>query len=210
MDGDRPAKERILAYARERFLHDGLQAVSMDDLAAGLGISKKTLYKFFPSKDDLLRQTAERMMAEARAVLHRITAGDGTFIEKIDAFSVAVGTQLARASRELARDLRRYAPDLWGRIEAFREERIRTNFTLLFRQGVREGLVRPEVSERIFLLAYLAAVNTIINPAVLAEEPFSFREGLHGIISIFFRGILTPEGIRQMSDLEQSRPSPHP
>lgn len=198
-------KERILDYSRERFFEEGFQAVSMDEIAAGLGISKKTFYKYFPSKDDLLRQIAERTMAEARAMMHKLLASDLTFIEKLDRFSVLIGTQLSKTSRALARDIRRYAPELWHRIERFREERIQDVFSRLFEQGVREGFVRPEVNKRIFLLAYRAAINNIINPAVLADEPFSFQEALHGIVSIFFRGILTDEGKRRMVELEQSR-----
>ncbi len=200
-------KERILDYSRQRFFDEGFQTVSMDEIAAGLGISKKTFYKYFPSKEDLLRQVAERTMAEARLMFHRLLISDMTFIEKIDRFSVLVGTQLSRISRALARDIRRSAPGLWTAIERFREERIQQNFSLLFEQGVREGFVRPEVNKRIFLLSYRAAINTIMNPTLLADEPFSFQEAMHGIVSIFFRGILTGEGNRRMAELEQSRVS---
>ena len=138
-------------------------------------------------------------------MFHRLQISDLSFVEKIDRFSVLVGTQLSRISRALARDVRRYAPELWSRIERYREERIQQSFSLLFEQGVSEGLVRRDVNKRIFLLAYRAAINNIMNPALLTDEPFSFQEALHGIVSIFFRGILTEEGGRRMAELEQSR-----
>ena len=47
-------RQRILARARNDFLAQGFRSVTMDDLAAELGMSKKTLYVHFPSKKALL------------------------------------------------------------------------------------------------------------------------------------------------------------
>jgi len=48
------ARRRILAGARRHFFANGFRRVTMDDLAAELGMSKKTLYAHFPSKQHLL------------------------------------------------------------------------------------------------------------------------------------------------------------
>ncbi|HKA32612.1 MAG TPA: helix-turn-helix domain-containing protein, partial [Candidatus Binatia bacterium] len=45
---------RIVAAARRHFLAHGFRHVTMDDLAAELGASKKTLYASFPSKEALI------------------------------------------------------------------------------------------------------------------------------------------------------------
>jgi AcrR family transcriptional regulator len=47
-------RDRILEVADRLFYRQGLQAVGVDALAAALSISKKTLYRHFPSKDDLV------------------------------------------------------------------------------------------------------------------------------------------------------------
>jgi AcrR family transcriptional regulator len=47
-------RERILETVDRLFYRHGLQAVGVDAIAAELGISKKTLYRHFPSKDDLI------------------------------------------------------------------------------------------------------------------------------------------------------------
>jgi AcrR family transcriptional regulator len=46
--------DRILEVADRMFYRQGLRAVGVDALASELGISKKTLYRHFPSKDDLV------------------------------------------------------------------------------------------------------------------------------------------------------------
>jgi len=53
-----PAKEamqeRILDTAGRLFYGQGIRAVGVDTIAAEIGISKRTLYNYFPSKDELI------------------------------------------------------------------------------------------------------------------------------------------------------------
>jgi TetR/AcrR family transcriptional regulator len=46
----------ILSAARERFFRFGLSKVTMDEIAADLGMSKAALYYYFPTKEDIFRQ----------------------------------------------------------------------------------------------------------------------------------------------------------
>src|SRR4029078_5758418 len=47
-------KERILVKSHELFNRYGIRSVSMDDIAAQLGMSKKTLYQYYTDKDELV------------------------------------------------------------------------------------------------------------------------------------------------------------
>ena len=47
-------QERILETADRLFYGQGIRAVGVDTVAAEIGISKRTLYNYFPSKDDLI------------------------------------------------------------------------------------------------------------------------------------------------------------
>src|SRR5579859_5118500 len=48
-------KERILAKAADLFMRYGIRSITMDEIAAQLGISKKTIYQFFTDKDDMVQ-----------------------------------------------------------------------------------------------------------------------------------------------------------
>jgi AcrR family transcriptional regulator len=53
-DSALPVRERILATASELFYRDGVRAVGIDAIIAKSGVAKASLYKWFPSKDDLI------------------------------------------------------------------------------------------------------------------------------------------------------------
>ena len=59
-------KERILQTADRLFYLDGIRAVGVDTIAAAIGISKRTLYNHFPSKDALIAAYLERRFVHAR------------------------------------------------------------------------------------------------------------------------------------------------
>ncbi|MBL7825786.1 MAG: helix-turn-helix transcriptional regulator, partial [Saprospiraceae bacterium] len=60
-------QEKWLKRTEDLFLRVGIKSVTMDDVARELGISKKTLYTFVESKDDLVKKVLERhIMQEKR------------------------------------------------------------------------------------------------------------------------------------------------
>src|ERR1700681_1602224 len=62
-----PMKERILETADRLFYLRGIRAVGVDTIAAEIGISKRTLYNHFPSKDELIAAYLERRFTRAPA-----------------------------------------------------------------------------------------------------------------------------------------------
>jgi AcrR family transcriptional regulator len=60
-------KERILETADRLFYLQGIRAVGVDTIAAEIGISKRTLYNHFPSKDELISAYLARRFSHARA-----------------------------------------------------------------------------------------------------------------------------------------------
>ena len=59
-------KERILETADRLFYLQGIRAVGVDTIAAEIGISKRTLYNHFPSKDALIAAYLERRFVQPR------------------------------------------------------------------------------------------------------------------------------------------------
>jgi AcrR family transcriptional regulator len=60
-------KERILETADKLFYLQGIRAVGVDTIAAEIGISKRTLYNHFPSKDALIAAYLQRRFVQPRA-----------------------------------------------------------------------------------------------------------------------------------------------
>src|SRR5438876_3455706 len=136
-------RQRIVDAARGNFFSHGFRSVTMDDLALELGVSKKTLYAYFPGKFDLLEavlavkfQGVERMLKEVtRAQPHDFPA---TLRELL------AGTQreLDEIKPPFVRDMRQKAPQVFQVIERRRAALFQRYFGKLLLAGQRTGMVR--------------------------------------------------------------------
>src|SRR5436309_7779433 len=66
-------RQQIVEAAQAHFFSHGFRSVTMDDLAEELGISKKTLYAYFPGKIELLEAVLADKFAGVEAKLSEIT-----------------------------------------------------------------------------------------------------------------------------------------
>lgn len=200
-DTQEPTKERIVEFCRSRFLVDGFSRVSVDEITSELGMSKKTFYKHFDRKEDLVHLLVTRMLAEVNSRIDSVVNRNAPFPVKLSALVRVVGTVFRTISKTMIRDLQVYQPDCWVLIQNFRRDKIFTLWAGLLQEGKLAGYVRPEIDQRIFLLALTSTVEGIVNPAVLINESFSADEAIENIVTIFLKGILTLEAAKELKDL---------
>jgi AcrR family transcriptional regulator len=78
------AKETIMDSASQLFFEVGYHETRMDDIANKIGVTKGTLYLYFNSKEELLKETCNRNMALVEDSLNNLTSGN--FIESVENF----------------------------------------------------------------------------------------------------------------------------
>lgn len=97
-------QERILETADRLFYGQGIRAVGVDTIAAEIGISKRTLYNYFPSKDELIvAYLSRRLRPASPSDLPPVQQILGAFdrLERTFASSVFRGCPFVNAVAEL-------------------------------------------------------------------------------------------------------------
>ena len=74
-------KEKIQQMSMQLFTSRGIKAVKMDDIAAALGISKRTLYEIYDDKESLLRAGVSKYMEEHRQRMDYIVRNSSSVME---------------------------------------------------------------------------------------------------------------------------------
>ncbi|MGA9408595.1 MAG: TetR/AcrR family transcriptional regulator [Bacteroidota bacterium] len=193
MTTDTEVRERIISFAREHFLHEGFSKVTLDEIATELGMSKKTLYKHFKDKEDLLRAGIEENLKNAARGIDAITASDDTFAEKLAKIMMLIGKQMSRLSRGAMLDMQKFTPELWRQIETFRREQIFNKIGRMMVQAREENVFRSHVNEQILTLMIINCVQGILNPDILSQNSFSAEEAFRIIFRTIFEGALTDD-----------------
>jgi len=193
--------ERIVLAARAHFFAHGFRGVTMDDLAAELGMSKKTLYSQFPSKTELLRAV---LLAKFRSVETDLEA---VVTDSADDASASLHRLLACMQRHTAeiqppfvRDIRRETPELFQLIEERRRDMIQHYFGKIFDQGRKAGIVRKDLSSELIVEILLGAVQAVMNPAKIEHLGLEPKTGYGAIVSVILDGVMTEKGRSKSAD----------
>jgi AcrR family transcriptional regulator len=193
----RSPAHRILDAAHARLFAYGYSALTMDELAYDLGMSKKTLYVHFPGKDAIIQAIIDDIGRKIRNHMD-IVLGDSKldFTQKMCALIEVVGSNLSKASPGMFHDLQRFAPQLYQKIDDLRSQIVPLVFGRLIRTGIAEGKVRPEIDPDFAVEFWLQAVRGLMHPSVLERTQLTPRQTLEQGIRLFFGGLLSPAGRR--------------
>ncbi len=188
---NRPSANRVISAARKQFFAHGFRTVRMDDIAAELGMSKKTLYAHFPSKTALVQTIMQEKFSEVEADLSRLESTDEQNVETaLRNMLDCVQRHTAEIQPPFVRDIGRELPELFQVIEQRRRDLIRRHFGELFKKGQRTGLIRNDIPVHLIIEILLGAVQTIMNPPKLAELGLTVEAGYSSIIRIVLEGAL--------------------
>ncbi|HRI39819.1 MAG TPA: TetR/AcrR family transcriptional regulator [Nitrospira sp.] len=192
---DQAAVRRVIAVARRQFLAHGFRSVSMDDLAAELGMSKKTLYVAFPSKDALIEAVLKDKFREVEKDLERVARDQVADVEvALHQLLDCVQRHTTEIQPAFVRDLGRESPELFQFIEQRRRELIRRYFGGLFEDGKKTGVIRTDIPTHLIIEILLGAVQGIMNPPKLMELGLTVEHGYSSVIRLILEGALVPKG----------------
>lgn len=185
-------QERILNTARDQYMKLGFSRVTMDETASALGISKKTLYLHYGSKEDLVRAVCESHQAKIEAALKAIHQdAQLSPLEKLKQQTSYVAKVYSELSPSLIHDLQRSQPEIWKSIQDNRQRCLETDFLGLIVEGQQNHTFRSDIDANLFLKIYGTVIEGILHPSVLAELPYPPNEVYESLARILFEGFLT-------------------
>ena len=121
METDIEIRNRLLAAARDEFFKFGFSKVTIDEIATKMGMSKKTVYKYFDSKEAIVQAVTKATMNEMVSCCEEIAHNDDIdFVDKLRKMMTLVAMHYSKIGRPLFEDLQKNAPHVWKQISEFR------------------------------------------------------------------------------------------
>jgi AcrR family transcriptional regulator len=197
-------QEKILDYVEERVFKDGISRTTMSDLASEMRVSKKTIYKFFPSKDELVTAIAKRFMNRIRKNVEATLNKETNAVEKITELVLIITKVASKVGDSWMKEMQNNYPHLWQEIDNFRTKMIIENLAKVFEQGKVEGLLEDHPTP-IIATIYMASVRAVIQPDFVIHNNFSLKEAVQHTFRIMMNGILTNKGKEIFDQLNKSQ-----
>lgn len=184
---------KILEFCETHFMNNGFHKITMDEIAKELRISKKTIYKHFSSKDELVRAVFVRIRNDLSGQVESIIKSGSNTIIKLYKISELFSNRIAAISNKWLNDLQYYAPDIWAEVNDFRVKMMQKNMTLLVEQGKKEGLI-DDYPTNIIMGVLVSAVQGVVSPEFILYNNISMQKAGEMVLRIVFAGILSNKG----------------
>ncbi len=191
-------QEKIIQHTEEKFFRDGFYKTTMDEIASELRISKKTIYKYFPSKDDLVKAITRYFMNRMKKTVLPALNSDKNAIEKLGDLIKILTKTSEKISANRLEELKIHYPSIWNEIDRFRAEMMFGNISKVIDQGKKEGLF-IDLPTNIIITVLVASVRAIVTPDFIMHNNYSLIEAARFVFRIIIGGILTDKGKKEFN-----------
>lgn len=189
-------RERIVVKAMELFRESGIKSITMDDIAASLGISKRTLYEVYRDKETLLKECILKSQLEMTDFLSQVLAKSTNVMEVILICYQRSIEDFHKTNKRFFEDIKKY-PKIYELMNKYRD-RDSDSTIAFFKMGVEQGIFRSDVNFAIVNLLVREQLDLLMNTDVCKE--YSFLEVYESIMFTYIRGISTERGAKVLDD----------
>jgi len=184
---------KILRFITEKFHREGFYKTSMDEIARELRMSKKTIYKFFPTKENLLEVICQKTISDLTNEVNEIVSEKGDVITKIVRIINMYSNFISDISERWISDLRIHYPLVVKNLEDFRKGNIYSKLLKLIETGKKEKLIENYPGP-IIINNFIISIHSILHSDFVINNKFSLQEAIKYSFDMLFNGMLTKKG----------------
>jgi len=188
----------IIPRAFEYFMQYGFKTFTMDDLAHNLGISKKTLYEQFASKQILVDACLDYALEMSCKRTELFLVGEGSVIENIFMRQKEIKNFFNMKSWRPLWELKRYFPKTYERMDVAFAKSDALFIDQLIEKGLKEGFFRENINIKFYKQFYTQVQRLRSFEEAFDERDFPFWETIYTMMEYFFRIIVNEKGMKEL------------
>ncbi len=170
----------------------------MDELAAALGISKRTIYENYKDKEDILLSVLTHLKEQRDATFKEFLSKCENVVEVFIKI-IEIQQSTPYASPKFYEDIYKYYPQISKLIQEDIERKNVYSRSFL-QEGIKQGYIRKDLNVEVAAFLVEESSYTYLRASYLEKPPFSFPELLYTMMINFVRGISTEKGIKIIDD----------
>jgi AcrR family transcriptional regulator len=198
-------KKKILEVASAIFSEKGINNTKVLEIATQAGISKKTIYKYFESKEELVKMVYYEFLLEINSKMDKLVSSDASFVNKLNGVIEILSQELKIFTPTLIKDLRDGHIDFSLLIEPYMKNAVFDRFKNLVQSGIDSGDIKANMKLESIVLMYREAINSFVEMRSEIGIPGGFESGtalqiLCGTLTTIFRGILHENSLKEFDE----------
>lgn len=191
-------KEIILKKTGERFLKFGFKSVTMDDIADQLAISKKTIYKYFKNKHDLVEQAVTHSHEACMFAIDGVcNLGYNAIHENFEVKKVFKDLLKSNDDSPMFQ-LKKYYPKIHEKVMSKEFLMFQDCISKNIEKGIKEGLYRKDIDIYVVSRLYFALVMAVHEQNLFTYNKNTINKLEIDILEYHTRAIATEKGIKEL------------
>lgn len=192
----------IKQFAFEQFQRHGFSRVTMDEIAKQTNTGKGTLYRYFPSKEELLIAAIDKNIAEIEEKLELELSDDKEPMEKLNSYVLILSQRMKYLRTSQLSDIERNVPQAYQLICEARERMIFKTLSSILEEGKNSGIFRRDLNVDFATKILLGTSEYMTSPKVLDSlEYTNLTEVIKEIFYTFLQGCYSEEGRKKQEIL---------
>lgn len=183
----------------------GLKATTMDNVAASLSMSKRTLYEIFGSKSEMLSAVIRYFHGRHQRLLERIFESSDSVMEAMYRVLLLNKKAMREFSVEFFRDMDSYYKELRDLYES-ESKGWNENLMTTIRLGVEQGVFREDVNYPITLRMMRIQMESLKRMEEFFPPDVRLQDALDTIIVGFLRSIASQKGMEILDEIRKRDP----
>jgi TetR/AcrR family transcriptional regulator, cholesterol catabolism regulator len=188
--------ERIVTKADELFSRYGIRSVTMDEIAAQLGMSKKTLYQHFEDKDELVDAVFVREMEKDKIECAAQSGKSRDAVEEIFLVMELFEEMFATMSPTLLNDLTKYHPKTYKKFQQHKDVFFHSIIRKNLERGIADGHYRADINVDIVTNFRLESMLIPFMPEFYSKHKYNLAVVEGEILMLFLHGLVTSKGLK--------------
>lgn len=191
-------RKRIVIGAIELFLRSGIKSVTMNDIAAHLGMSKRTIYENFADKDALVSDCLMYLFTMRDDFYSDLVKNANSVIDIFIEF-VECGARF-HDDRILLMvgEIKKLYPAIFEEIVVHNTAKNRVALINILERGIREGNIIDTINVELTADLFQGQMMIVHNYDALKSGRYAFLEIFQTLLKTFFRGVSTEQGVREI------------
>ncbi len=190
-------RKRIITVAKSMFFENGYSAITTEELAHELGMSKRTLYEHYESKEKILEEVINEIETDINAKFEELVQLNLPFIEMLNTFYTMLQESLKFLKPGVVDNIRRFAPNVYSYLQEVRYKSVNSKLRILLQNGIDSGILRQDLDLNL-IIPYFAYFFDKITSIDLINNNINPIEAIKTFILLAFEGMYS-ENFRKAS-----------
>jgi TetR/AcrR family transcriptional regulator, cholesterol catabolism regulator len=202
---EKGTSERIKQKAHDLVMQYGIRSVSMDDIASGLGMSKKTIYQFFSDKNELVQAIIKDVIEENETCCRQDKATAKDAIHEVFLAMQMMQEMFSNMNPSIVYDLEKFHPKAYSVFHkhkhSFLYQVLKENLT----RGIKEELYRKDINEEVLIKARLETMMLAFDQQVFPKNKYQLVDVEIELTEHFLFGLASLKGHKLILKYQQNR-----